>query len=103
MGIQRSIEIFQSAQTVLVGGVNSPVRTFKSVGTDPLIIQRGLGSKMYDVDGNAYTDYCLSWGALILGHAHRNVVLAGRKRINFGISYGTTTKEEVDLAKLIIE
>ena len=87
----------------MVGGVNSPVRTFKSVGTDPLIIQRGLGSKMYDVDGNAYTDYCLSWGALILGHAHRNVVLAGRKRINFGISYGTTTKEEVDLAKLIKE
>lgn len=103
MDIKRSKEIFQQAQTVLVGGVNSPVRTFKGVGCDPLIIQRGLGSKMYDVDGNAYTDYCLSWGALILGHAHRNVVLAGRKRINLGTSYGTTTKEEVDLAKLIKE
>ncbi len=87
----------------MVGGVNSPVRAFNSVGGNPLLIESGQGPKFFDADGNGYTDYCLSWGALILGHAHRNVVLATRKRINKGISFGTTTSAEVEIARLITE
>ncbi|OGX25817.1 MAG: glutamate-1-semialdehyde-2,1-aminomutase [Omnitrophica WOR_2 bacterium RIFCSPHIGHO2_02_FULL_48_11] len=98
-----SQKFFQQAQSVMVGGVNSPVRAFNSVGGNPLIIESGSGTKIFDVDGNGYTDYCCGWGSLILGHAHRNVVLAGRKRINKGISYGTTTREEIDIAKYIVE
>ncbi len=85
----------------MVGGVNSPVRSFKAVGGNPLIIDYGRGSKIYDVDGNAYTDYCLAWGAAILGHAHRNVVLAARKRVNKGIGFGATTKPEIEIAQYI--
>ncbi len=87
----------------MVGGVNSPVRAFKSVGGDPIFVEEARGSKIYDADENAFTDYCLAWGALIAGHAHRNVVLAARKRINRGISYGTSTRQEIDLARFIIE
>ncbi|MBF0489483.1 MAG: glutamate-1-semialdehyde 2,1-aminomutase [Candidatus Omnitrophica bacterium] len=92
---------FSRAQKVLVGGVNSPVRAFKSVGGQALIIDRGLDSKFYDIDGNAYTDYCLSWGALILGHAHKEVMAAVNKTLKNGTSYGTTTKLEIDLAETI--
>ncbi len=87
----------------MVGGVSSPVRAFSAVGGNPLIMESARGARIYDVDGNEYTDYCCGWGSLILGHAHRNVVLAARKRINKGISYGTTTREEIDLARHIIE
>jgi len=103
MNINRSKELFHQAQKVMVGGVNSPVRAFTSVGGNPLLMNYGKGSQFFDLDGNEYTDYCLSWGALILGHAHRNVVLATRKRINSGISYGTTTPEEVEIAKHIAQ
>lgn len=96
-----SEKIFKDAEGVLVGGVNSPVRAFNSVGGRPLIIDYGYGPKIYDVDENGYTDYCLGWGALILGHAHRNVVLAARKRVNKGIGYGVTTKAEVEIAQHI--
>ena len=101
MVIKNSEELFKQAQEVLVGGVNSPVRSFKSVGGQPLVIKYGKGAQMFDEDGRAYTDYCLSWGALIFGHAHRNVVLAAKKTAERGISFGTTTKTEIDIAKFI--
>ena len=79
------------AQKVMVGGVNSPVRAFKAVGGNPLVMERGRGSKLFDINGHSYTDYCLSWGALILGHAHQDVLKAVQKAIKKGVSYGTTT------------
>jgi len=85
----------------MVGGVNSPVRSFKSVGGSPLIMKYGSGAKLHDYDNNVYTDYCLSWGALILGHAHRNVVLSAKKALEKGASFGTTTREEIDIAQHI--
>jgi glutamate-1-semialdehyde 2,1-aminomutase len=101
MRINHSIEYFQQAQKFLVGGVNSPVRSFQGVGGDPLIMKFGQGAKLYDYDNNSYTDYCLSWGALILGHAHRNVILSAKKTLEKGVSFGTTTREEIDLAEHI--
>lgn len=100
--VNRSLELFSEAEKVMVGGVNSPVRSFKGVGGRPLVMERGRGSQLYDCDGNAYTDYCLSWGALILGHAHRNSILAAKKTVERGTSFGTTTRPEIDLAKQIV-
>ena len=90
-----------TAQKILVGGVNSPVRAFNAVGGNPLLMDHGRGSKLYDVDGHAYTDYCLSWGALILGHAHQDVVKAVQNAVKKGTSYGTTTKPEIEIAQFI--
>lgn len=97
-----SQKFFSEAKDVMVAGVNSPVRSFKAVGGTPIVMKYGHRTQIFDYDGNAYTDYCLSWGALILGHAHRNVVLAAKKTAEKGISFGTTTREEIDLAKHII-
>lgn len=72
----RSRELFQQAQEILVGGVNSPVRAFKAVGGDPLVVERAAGAHLFDVDGNEYIDYVCSWGAMILGHAHPAVTAA---------------------------
>lgn len=91
------------AQKVLVGGVNSPVRAFKAVGGNPLLMAKGQGSKFFDIDGHAYTDYCLSWGALILGHAHQDVVRAVQNAVKKGVSYGTTTKPEIEIAQFIVK
>ena len=91
------------AQKVMVGGVNSPVRAFKAVGGNPLVMERGRGSKLFDVDGHSYTDYCLSWGALILGHAHQEVVRTVQKAVKKGVSYGTTTKPEIEIARFIVK
>ena len=101
--INRSKEEFKRAREFLVGGVNSPVRAFKGVGGQALIMERGSGCRFSDIDGNTYTDYCLSWGSLILGHAHKEVLAAVNKTLKNGISYGTTTKLEIDLAQTIIE
>ncbi len=98
MRTEHSNKYFQQAQKVMVGGVNSPVRSFQGVGGHPLVMKYGRGAVLYDYDNNAYTDYCLSWGALILGHAHRNVVLAAKKTIEKGASFGTTTREEIEIA-----
>jgi glutamate-1-semialdehyde 2,1-aminomutase len=98
-----SQKYFDEARKVLVGGVNSPVRSFRAVGGQPLVMKYGEHQKIFDYDNNAFTDYCLSWGALILGHAPRNVVLAAKKTAEKGISFGTTTREEIELAKLIQE
>ncbi len=94
---------FDKAKKVLVGGVNSPVRSFNGVGGQALVMKYGQREKMFDEDGQGYTDYCLSWGSLILGHAHRNVVLAAKKTLERGISFGTTTRAEIDIASLIVE
>jgi len=102
MKTMQSENYFRQAQEVMVGGVNSPVRSFQAVGGNPLIMKYGKHSKLFDYDGNSYTDYCLSWGALILGHAHRNVILAAKKIIEKGISFGTSTKEEIDIAHHIV-
>lgn len=101
MRTQHSQEYFQQAEQVLVGGVNSPVRSFSGVGGHPLVMKYGRGVKLYDYDNNAYTDYCLSWGALILGHAHPNVVLSAKRSLEKGTSFGTTTREEIEIAKHI--
>lgn len=98
---KRSLDHIADAQKVMVGGVNSPVRSFKGVGGNPLVMEYGKGSKLFDVDGNSYTDYCLSWGALILGHSPRNVILAAKKTVERGTSFGTTTRAEIEMAKFI--
>jgi len=85
----------------MVGGVNSPVRAFKAVGGDPLVMESGKGSKLFDTDGKSYTDYCLSWGALILGHAPEDVVKAVQNTVKKGVSFGTTTKPEIEIAQFI--
>jgi len=102
MRTNQSLHYFNQAKKVMVGGVNSPVRSFKGVGGNPLVMKYGRKSKLIDQDNNEYTDYCLSWGALILGHAHRNVVLAAKKTVEKGVSFGTTTREEVEIAELIV-
>jgi glutamate-1-semialdehyde 2,1-aminomutase len=98
-----SIEAFKEAQTLMPGGVNSPVRAFKSVNMDPIFMERGKGSKIYDIDGNEYIDYVLSWGPLILGHANDRVVESLKKVAELGTSFGAPTLMENEVAKLVIE
>src|SRR3981081_4528676 len=89
---RRSREIFDRAAKLLVGGVNSPVRAFRSVGGDPLIIERGEAQYLYDADGNQLLDYVCSWGALLLGHANPAVTKAIVEQAQRGRSYGATTE-----------
>lgn len=98
---RRSREIFESAEKVLVGGVNSPVRAFRSVGGEPLIIEKGSGQHLYDADGNVLLDYVCSWGAMLLGHAHPAVTAAIADQAQRGTSFGVTTELEIELATLI--
>src|SRR5271165_5400808 len=98
---KRSREIFERAEQVLVGGVNSPVRAFRSVGGEPLIIERGRGQHLYDADGNELLDYVCSWGAMLLGHAHPAVSAAIASQAQRGTSFGVTTELELELATLI--
>jgi glutamate-1-semialdehyde 2,1-aminomutase len=100
---EKSKAIFKEAETLMPGGVNSPVRAFKSVNADPVVMERGKGAKIYDVDGNEYIDYVLSWGPLILGHAHDEVVESLKKATEMGTSFGASTEIENKLAKLVIE
>ncbi len=97
----RSKELFERAQRSIPGGVNSPVRAFKSVGGTPLFIQRAEGAYLYDVDGNRYIDYIASWGPMILGHAWEPVVEAIREYAAYSTSYGAPTELEVKMAELI--
>lgn len=99
----KSIAAFQEAKTLMPGGVNSPVRAFKSVKMDPIFMERGKGSKIYDIDGNEYIDYVLSWGPLILGHTNERVVEALKKVAEMGTSFGAPTLKENELAKLVQE
>ena len=97
----RSQQIFDRARGVLVGGVNSPVRAFGSVGGTPLIVDRAAGAQLWDADGNSYVDYVCSWGALILGHADPAVAAALADQARRGTSFGMTTELEVELATLL--
>ncbi len=101
MNIQKSIDLFTEAQTLLPGGVDSPVRAFKAVGGQPLFIARGWGPYLYDVDDNRYIDYVLSWGPLILGHAHPDVIAALIDATERGTSYGAPSPLENELALLV--
>ena len=103
MNIQNSIQLFQQAQNIFPGGVNSPVRAFRAVGGQPLFIERGEGPYLYDVDGNGFIDYVLSWGPLISGHAHPKVVEAIQQAALKGTSYGAPSPLEIELAQSIIE
>src|SRR5678815_6172099 len=88
---------------VIPGGVNSPVRAFRSVGGTPLFFARGSGAQIWDVDGNAYVDYVGSWGPLILGHAHPTVIAAVQQAVAQGLSFGAPTAAEVELAQVLCE
>lgn len=101
MNTTRSQQLFAEAQTLFPGGVNSPVRAFRAVGGQPLFIARGEGAYLYDVDGNRFVDYVLSWGPLILGHAHPRIVQALADAATRGTSYGAPSPLEVELAKLV--
>jgi glutamate-1-semialdehyde 2,1-aminomutase len=98
---QRSREIFKRAEQLLVGGVNSPVRAFRSVGGEPFIVDHGRGQFLYDADGNELLDYVCSWGAMLLGHAHPAVTAAISRQAERGTSFGATTELEIELATLI--
>ncbi len=93
--------LFERAKAVIPGGVNSPVRAFKSVGCDPIFIEKGLGSKIYDVDGNCYLDMICSWGPLILGHSHPIMLENIEEVFSRGTSFGVPTHQEVTMAELI--
>src|SRR5579859_7611412 len=99
----RSEALFARAQKLIPGGVNSPVRAFRGVGGTPPFIARGEGSHIFDVDGNEYIDYVLSWGPLILGHCFQPVIDALREVLEIGTSFGAPTGREIRLAELIRE
>lgn len=99
--VRDSNQLFQEAKQYIPGGVNSPVRAFKAVGGVPLFIRRGAGCRIYDEDGNEFIDYVLSWGALILGHAHPRVVAALKLTLENGTSFGAPTRLENILAEMI--
>ncbi|RIK37707.1 MAG: glutamate-1-semialdehyde-2,1-aminomutase [Chloroflexi bacterium] len=103
MQIERSSELYRRATRLMPGGVNSPVRAFRGVGGDPLFIARGEGPYLVDADGNRYVDYVLSWGPLILGHAHPAVVEAIQRQAARGTSFGAPTEVEVELAQAVID
>lgn len=99
----RSSELFSKALTYFPGGVNSPVRAFRSVGGDPLFIEKGKGSHIWDADGNEYIDYCCSWGPLISGHANDTILSAVNATMQKGTSFGAPTQLENELAELILQ
>ena len=101
MNIQKSKSLFERAQNSIPGGVNSPVRAFKSVGGDPIFMQRAQGAYLYDEDTNRYIDYIASWGPMLLGHAYEPVVKAIQQKATESTSFGAPTELEVDMAELI--
>src|SRR5437667_8378029 len=98
---KRSIDLFEQAEILIPGGVNSPVRAFRSVGGNPVFIARGEGSRLFDVDGNQYIDYVGSWGPLLLGHRHPEIIRALEGALADGTSFGAPTEREVELAEEI--
>lgn len=97
----KSVKLLKKAVEIIPGGVNSPVRAFKSVGGSPLFIKKAKGSHLWDEDGNRYIDYIGSWGPMILGHSHPEITKAIKKQAEIGTSYGAPTKLEVEMAELI--
>ncbi|RIJ46163.1 glutamate-1-semialdehyde-2,1-aminomutase [Maribellus luteus] len=103
MSFTKSIEAFEKAQQVIPGGVNSPVRAFKSVKLNPVFIERAKGAEIFDIDGNRYIDFVASWGPLIFGHAHERILAAINEAAQKGTSYGAPTQYETQMAELIVE
>ncbi|WP_210618708.1 glutamate-1-semialdehyde 2,1-aminomutase [Mammaliicoccus lentus] len=103
MSYEKSIQAYNEAVNLMPGGVNSPVRAFKSVDTDPIFMEYGKGSKIYDIDGNEYIDYVLSWGPLILGHADDKVRNSLHEAVDKGTSFGASTILENKMAQLVID
>jgi glutamate-1-semialdehyde 2,1-aminomutase len=101
MSHSKSEELYRKACEVIPGGVNSPVRAFRSVGGNPLFLARGQGSHVFDVDGNEYIDYVGSWGPLLLGHRHPEILAAIARALEIGTSFGAPTEAEVEIAELI--
>ena len=101
LNLTKSAAAFREAKTLMPGGVNSPVRSYRSVNCDPPFIARAEGSRIYDIDGNEYIDYVGSWGPMIVGHAHPKVVKALQEAVTRGTSYGAPTLAESELAKLV--
>lgn len=99
----RSVHAFAEACSVIPGGVNSPVRAFRAVGGQPPFISRGAGSRLFDIDGRSYIDYVLSWGPLIAGHAHKDVVRVITEQAALGTSFGAPTELETELAREVIQ
>jgi glutamate-1-semialdehyde 2,1-aminomutase len=95
-------ELFEPAKKLMPGGVSSPVRAFKAVGGEPIIVSKGEGSRIWDVEGKEYIDFLMSWGPLILGHSHPRVVQALEEQAKKGLSYGITNPHEITLAELVI-
>ncbi|HOM73370.1 MAG TPA: aminotransferase class III-fold pyridoxal phosphate-dependent enzyme, partial [Armatimonadota bacterium] len=103
MDISNSKILFEKAEKLIPGGVNSPVRAFKSVGSQPAFIKEGHGSRIVDEDGNSYVDYVCSWGPLIFGHAHPRIVTAIKAAAETGTTFGAATAAEVTLAEMIVD
>ena len=99
--INKSIELFEEAQLLMPGGVNSPVRAFKNIGGNPIFFEKAKGAYLYDADGNEYIDYIGSWGPMIMGHSHPKIVEAIKTQAELGTSYGAPTGLESDVAVLI--
>ncbi|MEI6810279.1 MAG: aminotransferase class III-fold pyridoxal phosphate-dependent enzyme, partial [bacterium] len=96
-----SKQLFKRATRVIPGGVNSPVRAFNAVGGDPVFVEKGKGSRIWTADGKTLTDFCGSWGPLILGHARDEVIDAIRKAAAQGTTFGINTRREVEFAELL--
>ncbi len=103
MNTSISARMFQQARKVIPGGVNSPVRACRSVGCDPVFIERAQGSSVYDVDGNEYIDFVCSWGPMILGHAHPEILAAIGEAMQHGTSFGAPTPKEIELASMVVD
>ena len=101
--MSRSETLFEEAQKWIPGGVNSPVRAFGSVGSSPVFMKRGLGSRIFDEDGREYIDYIGSWGPMIMGHNHPEVISRVKEAIDLGLSFGTATSGAIDLSKKVHE
>jgi len=98
---KKSEDLFKRAEKLIPGGVNSPVRAFNSVGYSPIYMEKGKGAYLFDADGNRYIDFCASWGPLILGHSHPEVLEAVKTTASKGLSFGTCTEKEIEMAELL--
>src|SRR5947199_3545517 len=103
MNHSKSEQLFQRAQEIIPGGVNSPVRAYRSVGGNPPFIVQGEAGHIFDVDGNEYIDYVGSWGPLLLGHRHPEIIAALMGALSIGTSFGALTEQEVELATAICD
>ena len=98
---EKSIEIMERSRKVFPGGVNSPVRSFRSVGGSPIVFSHGMGKNLFDVDGNRYVDFCSSWGPLILGYSHPSLISAMQEQLQKAVTFGAPSDLEVRLAEKV--